>query len=185
MINIWQGKLVKLRAVEPDDWRQFFAWDQDTDYGRYTWHIDFPPSKEGSQKWMADLAIAAVKNDEYRWVIENLDGQFVGTINTHTCDSRAGAFQYGIAIGREHRRKGYATETIQLVVAYFFREKRYQKVNAHIYSFNEESVILHRRLGFQEEGRLRRMGYTDGAYFDHILMGMTREEFGEFATNLR
>ncbi len=83
-----------------------------------------------------------------------------GTINTHSCDPRHGTFGYGLAIAREHWRKGYASEAICLVLAYYFRELRYQKVTAHVYAFNEASIRLHEKLGFQLEGRLRRMIFT-------------------------
>jgi RimJ/RimL family protein N-acetyltransferase len=63
------------------------------------------------------------------------------------------------------------------VLRYFFHELRYPKVNVHIYDVNESSIALHQRLGFQEEGRLRRMGHTESRYYDWILMGLTREEF--------
>jgi RimJ/RimL family protein N-acetyltransferase len=175
--NIWQGERVRLRAVEPDDWPHFFAWNEDTLFARLTHNVTFPESQEGVKKWLAELATAEVKNDEFRWVIENSEGEFVGTINSHTCDPRNGTFQYGIAIRREHWRQGYASEAIWLVLRYFFHELRYQKVNVHIYDFNESSIALHRRLGFQEEGRLRGMGHTKGRYFDWILMGLTRGEF--------
>jgi ABC-type microcin C transport system duplicated ATPase subunit YejF len=36
---------------------------------------------------------------------------------------------------------------------------------------------LHERLGFQQEGRLRRMFFVDGAYVDDVIFGMTAEEF--------
>ena len=175
--DFWRGKAVRLRAVEPEDWQHFFEWQADTYFDRATYHIDFPQSREAARKWTANLATAEVKNDEYRWVIENLDGEFVGTLNTHSCDPRNGTFQYGIAIRREHWRRGYATEAIALVLRYFFHELRYQKVNVHIYDFSEDSLALHRRLGFTEEGRMRRMGHTEGRYYDWVLMGMTGEEF--------
>jgi RimJ/RimL family protein N-acetyltransferase len=177
MTNIWQSKLVRLRAVEPEDWQAFFDWDQDTDFGRWTYWIPFPGSRESAKKWTADLALAGDKNHEFRWVIESLSGEFVGTLNTHTCDPRVGTFQYGIAVKREHWRNGYASEAIWLVLGYFFRELRYQKVNAHVYAFNEPSLELHRKLGFKEEGRLRRMVYTDGRHHDEVIFGMTVEEF--------
>jgi RimJ/RimL family protein N-acetyltransferase len=88
-----------------------------------------------------------------------------------------GTFRYGLSIVREQRRKGYASEAIHLVLAYFFRELRYQKVNVEVYAFNEPSLRLHLRLGFREEGRLRRMIRTAGAYHDEIILGMTVEEF--------
>jgi RimJ/RimL family protein N-acetyltransferase len=48
-----------------------------------------------------------------------------------------------------------------------------------IYAFNERSIKLREKLGFQHEGRLRRMIYTGGEFHDEIYMGMTREEFAE------
>jgi RimJ/RimL family protein N-acetyltransferase len=177
MISFWQGQAVRLRAVEAEDWQFFFAWSTDTYFERYTDSLTFPASRDAVKQWAADQATSDPKDDEFRWVIENLDGECVGTINTYTCDPRKGTFQYGIAICREHWHKGYASEAIRLVLGFFFHELRYQKVNVHIYDFNSDSIALHRKLGFQHEGRLRRMGFTDGAYFDWVLMGLTREEF--------
>ena len=176
--NFWQGELVRLRAVEVTDWQHFYAWNEDTYFEQTTHSIHFPQSQEKLKKWVAEVTLAEPNKDEFRWVIENLAGEFVGTLNTHTCDPRQGTFQYGLAIRREYWRQGYASEAIQIVLRYFFGELRYQKVNVHIYDFNQASLDLHRKLGFQEEGRLRRMGYAGGQYFDWILMGMTREEFG-------
>jgi RimJ/RimL family protein N-acetyltransferase len=34
-------------------------------------------------------------------------------------------------------------------------------------------------VGFQLEGRIRRMVYMRGQYFDELYFGMTREEFAE------
>lgn len=177
--SVWQGKQVRLRAVEPEDWQHFFDWDADTEFARYDYHIWFPGSREASQRWTAELATSAVKNHEYRWVIETLGGEFAGTLNSHTCDARAGTFRYGVAIRRDHWRQGYASEAVRLVLAYFFRELRYQKVNVEIYEFNTASLALHRKLGFRDEGRLRRTVYTDSRYCDELLLGMTVEEFEE------
>ena len=182
--NFWQGQRIRLRAVEPDDWAFFHAWDADTEVARAGYCIPFPPSAERAKKWAAEVAIAEPKEDAFRWLIEcpllgseTLDAIPVGTLNTHSCDRRHGTFGYGVAIGREHWRKGYAAEAIRLVLAYYVRELRYQKCTVHIYAFNDPSARLHERLGFQLEGRLRRMIYTDGVYHDELVYGMTAEEF--------
>ena len=179
MRNIWEGQLVRLRALEPEDWKAFFDWDQDTDMARTTYWVPFPGSQEQARKWTAEQALDRGKNHEYKWVIENLSGEFVGMLNTHTCDPRVGTFQYGVAVKREQWRKGYASEAIRIVLGYFFRELRYQKVTVLVYDFNEPSLELHRKLGFKEEGRLRRTVYTEGRYFDEVILGMTVEEFEE------
>ncbi len=175
--NIWEGKLVRLRAVEARDWEPFFEAAQDTEVAHFTHQIGLPSSREAVQKWAADLAAAPPEGDEFRWVIERLDGEFVGTINTHHCDRRNGTFRYGLAVRREHWHKGYASEAIRLVLAYYFHELRYQKVNAYVFSFNRASRSLHKKLGFRQEGRLRRMVYTQGKYYDDIIFGLTAEEF--------
>jgi RimJ/RimL family protein N-acetyltransferase len=175
--NIWQGQLVRLRAVEPGDWEAFFDANQDTDIASSTYSIPFPGSREIIAKWTAEMALAGQRDHAFRWVIENLDGEFVGTFNTHSCDPRIGVFYYGVSIRRPYWRKGYATDAIRLVLRYYFDELRYQKVNVTIYAFNEASIKLHEKLGFRQEGRLRRTVFTGGKYYDEILMGLTVEEF--------
>lgn len=173
----WQGALVRLRAIEPADWETFQGWNSDSDASRETYYLPFPKSDEAARRWAEKEATKGPDNDTIRLVIETLDGEMVGTINTHSCDPRNGTFGYGLAIGENHRRKGYAAEAITLVLRYFFGELRYQKANVQIYSSNEPSIRLHEQLGFTLEGRLRRMIYTQGEYLDEILFGITAEEF--------
>jgi RimJ/RimL family protein N-acetyltransferase len=177
MANIWQGTSVRLRAVEPEDWEAFYQWDLDTEMARLSYWIPFPGSREHAKKWTSEEARAEPKGHNFRWVIESLDGDFAGSIDTHACEPRSGTFEYGIAIQRQYWRKGFASEAIRLVLAYFFGELRYQKVTVHVYEFNEPSLRLHQKLGMCQEGRLRRMIYTAGAYHDEIIFGMTAEEF--------
>jgi RimJ/RimL family protein N-acetyltransferase len=139
----------------------------------------FPDSQERVRKWVSELAIAEPWKHEFRLMIENLEGACVGTINSHTCNPRAGTFQYGIYLAPEHRQKGFGAEAIELLLNYFFHELRYQKVNVAIHAFNEGSLALHRKLGFQQEGRLRRMVFAKGKFHDEVILGMTAEEFDQ------
>jgi RimJ/RimL family protein N-acetyltransferase len=178
-MDIWQGQRVRLRGVEPADAEVFFAWDRDSEMARSVDYVWPPSSLEATRRWAESVATQKAENDIFFLVIENNDGEMVGVINTHGCDRRVGAFKYGIAIRREHRRKGYAFEAILLLLRYFFEELRYQKVTVHVHANNPASSRLHERLGFQPEGRLRRMVFTQGQYFDELLYGMTAEEFHE------
>ena len=176
MTNIFEGKLVRLRAVEPGDWEAHHQWDRDTETARRSYEIPFPQSTLSTQQW-AEREAGRSNEDEHRLQIETLDGVQVGTINTNACDLRCGTFRYGLAIMGQYQRKGYASEAIRLVLRYYFQERRYQKCNASVYSFNEPSQKLHESLGFTLEGRLRRMIYTNGEFHDALWYGITREEF--------
>ena len=98
-------------------------------------------------------------------------------LNITNADRRNGVFEYGIALGRAHWRKGYASDAIRLILNYFFRELRYQKALVTVYGFNEASLRLHQKLGFQIEGRMRRMIFSHGSLHDEIVLGLLAEEF--------
>lgn len=174
---IWRGERVQLRAFEPSDWEVVHGWDLDSENQHMSYHIPFPQSNERQRKWAEETSVAVPQNDQFRFAIENHQMELVGTINTHSCDRRNGTFKYGLGIGKEHRRKGYASEAILLVLRYFFAELRYQKVTVHVYSFNEASIRLHEKLGFKHEGCLRSMVYTAGEYWDEVIFGLTVEEW--------
>jgi RimJ/RimL family protein N-acetyltransferase len=177
--NFWRGEKVWLHAIEqrdidgpheePDSWLDranseigFPAWEE-KDRADYT---ALRESKDG-------------KDGAFVWAIENNEGQHVGSIGSFDCDPRVGTFKYWILIRREFWRRGYGSEAIKIVLRFYFREMRYQKVTSQIYSFNEQSLRLHEKLGFVQEGRLRRMVYTNGQFYDQLMLGMTKEEFDE------
>lgn len=177
--NIWEGEKVRLRAVDIKDAGVCYKWshDYDCESDRFCDEIHFPSTYDAMVARVEAASKRGPDNDEFRWVIENMEGIAVGNINTFDCSRKAGTFKYGLGIIREHWGKGYAKETIKIVLRYYFRELRYQKATVHIYSFNERSMKLHESLGFQREGRIRRMVFTNGNYYDEVIYGMTYEEF--------
>lgn len=176
-MNIWQGAHSQLRAIEPSDAEWFFEWNHDSDTARMVDFVWPPGSLEAAKKWAQEMATRKPDGDRLDLVIETLAGTLVGVINAHHCDRRTGAFKYGVAIRQEFRRKGYASEAVLLLLRYFFDELRYQKVTVDVYSNNPASAHLHERLGFQLEGRVRRVVFTQGRHYDLLLYGMTVEEF--------
>ncbi|MET8756095.1 GNAT family protein [Streptomyces sp. NPDC004667] len=92
-------------------------------------------------------------------------------------DAGTGWFEYGVTIGAEHRRQGYAAEAAFLLLRFMFEENRYHKCQVWIFAYNEAPLALHRRLGFVEEGRLRELVYLSGRYHDVVMIGMLADEF--------
>jgi RimJ/RimL family protein N-acetyltransferase len=176
----WQTNRIRLRQVEPEDWEVHFHWNMDSEGYRDVWQIPFPQSKASVKAWAETEAKAEPENNEMKLGIELREsGQLIGIINSHHCDARVGEFMYGIAIRREHHRKGYASEAITLLMRYFFEELRYQKCTIDVHGWNDASVLLHEKLGFVREGQVRRCLFTQGKHFDRFIYGMTIEEFRE------
>ena len=178
---IWEGNKVRLRPMEPSDWEKFHNNDLDSEVARLCDVIYFPRSPEGTKGWAERASKEGPNGDDIRLSIETLDGELVGSINTYSCDSRNGTFKYGLGIFRDHWKKGYGTDAVMVILRYYFEELRYQKVTAPIYDFNEGSTVLHEKIGFKQEGRLRRMIYTNGDYHDELIYGLTNQEFKEIS----
>jgi RimJ/RimL family protein N-acetyltransferase len=178
--SLWEGRLVRLRAVEPADIDAFVAADADTDGAQAGWRVFAPRPLWAAEEWVAQAGRSANDGDEVRLAIESLAAsEVVGTINTHTCDISAGTFSYGVAVFPWHRRQGYGSDAVVVMLRYLFGERRYQKCTIGVYEFNDVSIAMHLSLGFREEGRIRRAHYAAGRHWDEVVLGLTVEEYAD------
>ncbi|MFJ1625819.1 GNAT family N-acetyltransferase [Streptomyces sp. NPDC088190] len=176
MTSFWRGKRIRLRGIEPDDWAAFMRFAEDEE--RLGDLLNPPRSAAGHRAWAQEQATTGSEGDCFRLVIEAADtGEAVGAVGASHADPRAGWFEYGITIGADHRRNGYASEAVLLLLRFMFAERRFHKCQARILAHNEASLALHRRLGFVEEGRLRDHVYFAGRHHDLVTVGMLADEF--------
>lgn len=176
MTSIWSGDRVRLRGVEPADWADFQQFDENSANMRAADRMYPPRSTEGYQRWAEEQAAREPEGDEFMLAIE-AGGALVGSISTNGTDQHAGRFSYGVSIGEEYKRRGYASEAAVLLMAYMFAERRYHKCEVSVYAVNEPSVRMHEKLGFVTEGRLRDHVFFAGRHQDMVLLGMTAQEF--------
>ena len=180
-MNIFKGKRVRLRAKNLSDVERDIATinsiEYNTEIDRMTGMIHLPFSTDAIK---GDLEKEVMQSNDWEncnLIIETLDKVAVGGIVISNADRKDGCFSYGLGIKEEHRRKGYASEAIILLLNYYFNELRFHKCNLSIYDFNESSKRLHKKLGFIEEGRQRESKYSQGKYHDIIFYGISEEEF--------
>lgn len=177
---IWQTERIRLRGVEPDDWKIHFEWDRNSEMVHNLSLLHFPNNKARTKKWAEEASLKTPDGDNYHMQIELVDSEeLIGVISSHHTDPRNGTFKYGVAIRPEYQRKGYASEALILLMRYFFHELRYQKCESDVYEWNTSSMRLQEKLGFTQEGRIRRSIYTRGQYYDRYIYGITVEEFNE------
>ncbi|MET7457866.1 GNAT family protein [Streptomyces sp. NPDC005574] len=176
MASFWTGTRVRLRGIEPDDWTAFMGFAADEEgLGDL---LGPPRSAESFRTWAKERSVAGSDGDRFALVIEALGtGEAVGSVGVHHADARAGWFEYGVTLGADHRRKGYATEAVVMLLRFMFGERRQHKCQARVFAHNEASLILHRRLGFVEEGRLRDQVFSAGRHQDLVMLGLLADEF--------
>ncbi|MFT7653014.1 MAG: RimJ/RimL family protein N-acetyltransferase [Limisphaerales bacterium] len=173
-LDMWQGHQVHLRALHTGDAETIALSHLDSDGWRHGDDVKPPVAIETV---MANIASKIQPKDDNIWLaIVDSTGEMVGNLNVHGADPRHAGFEYGIHILREHRMLGYASDAIRLLMRYYFEELSYQRMWSTVYEFNRPSIELHKRLGFVEEGRLRRSVRTGGKYWDEFLFGILADE---------
>ncbi len=178
--SIWRGDKVLLRAKTAADIPRYVADGVPDDMRLYGDGFVVYPASEGTMTAMNQKSLEYPTGDACSLAIESLeDGELVGAINTSACNAQSGNFEYGVSIFAEHRRKGYALDAVRILLRYYFEERRYHRATGRVYSFNEGSLLLQERLGFQLEGTQREMIFTKGARHDVMLFGITAQEFWE------
>lgn len=76
----------------------------------------------------------------------------------------------GMGILPEHRGQGIGRK---LVLAVLDHCKRIglEKVELHVYTTNLPAIALYKKLGFEQEGLIKKYRKVDGQYFDCLAMG--------------
>ncbi len=176
MTSFWTGSRVRLRGIEAEDSTALMRFASDEEGLGDLLHP--PRPAEYFTTRAQEGAAAAPGGDRFALVIESVEtGQAVGVVASHRADPNMGWFEYGVTLGADHRRKGYATEAVVILLRFMFAERRYHKCEARILDHNEASLALHRRIGFVEEGRLRDRAYYGGRHHDLVVMGILAAEF--------
>ena len=84
----------------------------------------------------------------------------------------------GYWIGAPFARQGYMTNAVRAAMGHAFDELRLRRVEAACLPHNEASIRLLERVGFQREGYARKYLCINGAWQDHLLYALLREDFG-------
>lgn len=119
-------------------------------------------------------------NQVYIWaIIDNSLDVHIGNIKIDPINKIHKYGEYGILIGdKNYWGKGYAREASDAVLNYFFKEKDYlRKINLGVIKKNIDATNLYNKLGFKQEGCLKRHVIYDGIEEDVIRMAIFREDF--------
>lgn len=103
---------------------------------------------------------------------EHIGNIKIGPVNSHHLFADVSYF-----IGEQSCwGKGYATEAIRAVTRFGFEKLGLYKVQAGVYEANIGSIKALKKVGFVQEGCLRKQLLSDGSREDHLLFGIFRDE---------
>jgi diamine N-acetyltransferase len=156
-MNHLSGKNIRLRAIEPADLNNIYKWENDPD----NWLISntiTPFSAHILNKYIEHAQKDIYEARQLRLMIDLMNDsgaaeETIGTVDLFDFDpvhQRAGI---GILIAnQENRMKGFAYESLTILIRYAFETLHLHQLYCHIALDNQASLNLFKKLGFSEIG---------------------------------
>lgn len=102
----------------------------------------------------------------------------IGVISLMNISEANASADLSIIVGDEKdRERGLGTEAIRVILRYGFEQLKLHRVGLSVFEFNTTAISAYEKLGFREEGRMRRALHRDGAFHDAILMSLLASEW--------
>lgn len=177
-MTIIVGQKCRLRPIRRSDAVSSIDWRNDPAIRDAVLGYRFPVTEAMEQGWY-DRILADQGGRRASFSVEDCsDGVLVGFVHLMDIDWPCRSARFGIVIGDVARQnKGIGLEAIELTLAYAFDTLNLARIELRVIEDNARARHIYGKLGFVEEGRLRRAAFADGAAADVIVMGLLHEEF--------
>ncbi|HEY5638739.1 MAG TPA: GNAT family protein [Dehalococcoidia bacterium] len=171
-----EGKLVRLRAVEPEDAENAFRWMNDREVTRNLM-ARYPFSLESEREWVKGAG-KPLDFGNVRLAVETKEGVHIGHCGLHNGSAESRHAELGIMLGeKDYWGRGFGTDTMLTLLRFAFEQMNLHKVSLGVFEFNERGLAMYTKLGFVEEGRFREDLFQDGRYWDLVRMSILRREY--------
>jgi RimJ/RimL family protein N-acetyltransferase len=168
-----RGEKVTLRPARENDAEDFVRWFADMEVTRFL-SRRMAITLQQEQEFLKKLGES---KDDVWWVLE-ADGKAIGATGIHRIDWIDAHGTTGIMIGeKDHWRKGYATEAMQLRTRYAFRELNLHKLLTEVDTDNEASKKALERNGYRAVGIRREQTFREGKWKDRWLGEVLRDDW--------
>jgi len=104
------------------------------------------------------------------------NNELKGFLQLQQKSSECQVFEWGFYISPQ-AVKGTGTRMSILAMSLAFSQLGAVKLYAEVLGFNQASIRLHQKLGFIEEGLLRKQHFLNSQYHDVYCFGMLKEEW--------
>ena len=167
-------EMISLRVAEPEDASQIYDWEND----RRAWRVSetsCPTSRFQIEQFLLGNSDLVANRQLRLMIMVKGEDQPVGCADLFEYDPVNGHVGLGILIDERHRRQGYATRALSLLIDYLFNNVMVHQVFCLIDALNVESQRLFQKLGFQACGRRKDWIRTPEGYIDVIACQLINE----------
>lgn len=158
---------------------RYLAWLRDYDVIKTINRLDYvrkPVSFEEVKRYYESVLNS--KADIFWALYYKEEDAFIGTVKISKINEDTKSADVGILIGDKSKwNKGVATDAVRTACKYLFDALKMRRLTGGTTAVNTGMVKVFEKLGFKQEGVLRKQDRFEDGYCDHIYFGCFRDEF--------
>lgn len=169
------GKLISLRAPEPEDIDALFAWENDMADWRMS-HTISPYSRFAIEQYVLNAHHDIFADKQLRLMISPVKtpDKPAGAIDLFDFDPLHQRAAVGIIVQKKDRRRGFAAEALQLLIQYSFNTLNLHQLYCQISADNPPSIHLFTKAGFKQTAIRKEWTWTRNGWIDEITMQLIK-----------
>ena len=176
-MKIIKGKNVILRPRDVKDVDIIVKWYRDKNLMLHYGHEKYRVKALEVRKHI--LGLKKKDSLEKCYMIELLDGNVIGTAGYDINPHHKFVTLYIMIGGRDYQGKGYASETIKVLIDFIFKTKKFNRIELGVFIKNKRAFNLYKNIGFIKEGVCRQAGWNKitKQFDDMVIMSILRNEW--------
>lgn len=167
-MNTLKGTHINLRAIEPTDLAFLYQIENDEVFWEVS-NTQKPFSKFLLQQYLENAQQDIYEAKQLRLVIEDKNETPVGLIDLFDFDPKHQRAGIGIVINQQFQDKGFASESLKLLLNFAFLHLDLHQLFANITEGNNKSISLFEKLGFKKAGVKKDWIYSNGIFKNELI----------------
>lgn len=121
-----------------------------------------------------EFIVNALNKENALFIIAEVNGKVVGNLNFSggIRQRTAHVGEFGVSILKEYWGNGIGEELVKYLINWSKSSGMIRKINLRVRTDNTRGISLYKKLGFLEEGIIKRDFLINGEFYDSLLMGL-------------
>jgi len=165
------------REINSEDVEEIFKIYSDPEVAKYDW---FTPinTKDDALSIINCYKKEFENKEEITWgVTRKDDNKIIGYCNLGSFDDDSIRSEIGYGFNRKEWNKGYATETIKVLVKFGFEVMNFNRIEATVTLGNDASIKALKKASFIQEGIFRERTIMKGEFVDDVILAILNKDY--------
>lgn len=121
-----------------------------------------------------EFIVNALNKENALFIIAEVSGKVVGNLNFSggIRQRTAHVGEFGVSILKEYWGNSIGKELVKYLINWSKNSGMIRKINLRVRTDNTRGISLYKKLGFLEEGIIKRDFLINGEFYDSLLMGL-------------